>query len=98
MQIRQIRNLSRAVAVVAGALFSTVLGLACLQYSFAEPLRRLSYDLPFLWRATLDTHEITIVYLDEASARQLNQPLDDVWNRALHVPLLDRLTQEKARL
>jgi adenylate cyclase len=98
MQIRQIRNLSRALAVVAGALVSTTLGLACLQYSFAEPLRRLSYDLPFLWRATLDTHEITIVYLDEESARQLNQPLDDVWNRALHVPLLDRLTQEKALL
>jgi len=61
-------------------------------------LVRLSYDLPFLWRTTLDTHEITLVYLDEYSAKQLNQPLDDVWNRALHVRLLDRLTQEKARL
>ena len=59
---------------------------------------RLSYDLPFLWRTTLDTHEIALVYLDEYSAKQLNQPLDDVWNRALHVRLLDRLTQEKARL
>lgn len=98
MQIRQFRNLSRGLAVVAGILCSTMLGLACLEYSFAEPLRRLSYDLPFLWRATLDTHEVTIVYLDEASARQLKQPLDDVWNRALHVPLLDRLTREKARL
>ena len=98
MQIRQIRNLSRVVAVVAGGLLSALLGLACLQYSFGEPLRRLSYDLPFPWRATLDTHEITIIYLDEESARQLNQPLDDVWNRALHVPLLDRLTQDKARL
>ena len=98
MQIRQLRNLSRVLAVVAGVVLSAFLGIACLQYSFAEPLRRLSYDLPFLWRATLDTHEIVIVYLDEASSRQLNQPLDDVWNRALHVPLLDRLTREKARL
>ena len=98
MQIRQLRNLSRVLAVAAGILFSTLLGLACLDRSFAEPLRRLSYDLPFLWRSTLDTHEAAIVYLDEASAKQLNQPIDDVWNRALHVPLLDRLTQDHARL
>jgi CHASE2 domain-containing sensor protein len=74
MQLRQIRHLSRVLAIVVGALVSAALGLACLQYSFAEPLRRLSYDLPFLWRSTLDTHEIVIVYLDEPSAKQLNQP------------------------
>ncbi|MGH7939211.1 MAG: CHASE2 domain-containing protein, partial [Chthoniobacterales bacterium] len=74
------------------------MGLIWLTYSFAEPLVRLSYDLPFLWRTTLDTHEIVLVYLDEFSARQLNQPLDDVWNRELHVRLLHKLTAEKARL
>ena len=98
MQIRQIRHLVRGLAIGAGALLATALGFACLRYSFAEPLWRLSYDLPFLLRATLDTREITIVYLDEDSAKQLNQPLDDVWNRSLHVSLLDRLTREKARL
>jgi adenylate cyclase len=98
MQTRQIKRLIRASVIAGGVVAATALGLACLRYSFAEPLMRLSYDLPFLWRTTLDTHEITLVYLDEYSAKQLNQPLDDVWNRALHVRLLDRLTQEKARL
>ena len=98
MQTRQIKHLIRTLAIAGSVLVATTLGLACLRYSFAEPLVRLSYDLPFLWRSTLDTHEITLVYLDESSAKQLNQPLDDVWNRALHVRLLDRLTQEKARL
>src|SRR5713101_2649646 len=98
MQTRQIRRLVRAAAIAGGVLVATTLGLACLRYSFAEPLTRLSYVFPFLWRSTLDTHEITLVYLDESSAKQLNQPLDDVWNRALHVHLLDRLTQEKAGL
>ena len=98
MQTRQIKRLIRASVIVGGVVAATALGLACLRYSFAEPLVRSSYDLPFLWRTTLDTHEITLVYLDEYSAKQLNQPLDDVWNRALHVRLLDRLTQEKARL
>ena len=73
MQTRQVKNLIRASAIAAGVLATTLLGLACLRYSFAEPLVRLSYDLPFLWRTTLDTHEITLVYLDEASAKQLNQ-------------------------
>jgi adenylate cyclase len=98
MQTRQVKHLIRASAIAGGVLAATIFGLAFLRYSFAEPLVRLSYDLPFLWRTTLDTHEITLVYLDESSAKQLNQPLDDVWNRALHVRLLDRLTQEKARL
>ncbi len=98
METRQVKRLIRGSAIAGGILAATILGLACLRYSFAEPLVRLSYDLPFIWRTTLDTHEITLVYLDEYSAKQLNQPLDDVWNRALHVRLLDRLTQEKARL
>jgi adenylate cyclase len=98
MQARQVKHLIRASAIAAGVLAATTFGLACLRYSFADPLVRLSYDLPFLWRTTLDTHDIALVYLDEYSAKQLNQPLDDVWNRALHVRLLDRLTQEKARL
>src|SRR5258708_1258523 len=84
--------------IIAGTLLATGLGLVCLRYSFAEPLVRLSYDLPFLVRATIETHEIVLVYLDEYSAKQLNQPIDDIWNRALQARLLDRLTEEKARM
>src|SRR5262249_1256776 len=85
MQTRQVKQLIRASAIAGGVLAATIVGLACLYYSFGEPLVRFSYDLPFLWRSTLDTHEITLVYLDEYSAKQLNQPLDDVWHRELHV-------------
>ena len=98
MQVPQARHFYRGLTIAAGALIAVTLGLICLHYSFAGPLVRLSYDLPFLWRTTLDTHDIRIVYLDEYSAKELNQPLDDVWNRALHVSLLDRLTREQARL
>jgi adenylate cyclase len=98
MQERQKKFLTRALTVSSGSAVAIAAGLACLHYSFGEPLARLSYDLPFLWRATLDTHEITLVYLDDDSAKQLNQPLDDVWNRGLHTQLLNRLTNDKARL
>jgi adenylate cyclase len=93
-----IKKVTRALAIVAGSSVAIAAGLACFRFSFAEPLVRRSFDFPFLWRANLDTHEIAIVYLDEYSAKQLEQPLDDVWNRALHARLLDRLTEEKARL
>ena len=98
MRFRQTKHLTRALAITAGALLAIAIGLACLRFSFAEPLARLSYNLPFLLRSNLDTDKIILVYLDEESAKQLRQPIDDVWNRALHSPLLDRLTQENARL
>ena len=98
MQLRELKRLARPLSILAGCLLAIGVGFACLHYPFAEPLTRTSYDLPFVWRATLDTHEIVLVYLDEESAKQLHQPIDDIWNRTLHVPLLERLTKEGARL
>lgn len=98
MRLRDAKRFARALTLVAGCLLAIAAGFACLRYSFAEPLTRTSYDLPFVWRATLDTHEIVLVYLDEESAKQLHQPIDDIWNRTLHVPLLDRLAKDGARL
>ena len=98
MRLRDVRRFNRPLTIVAGSLFAIVAGFACLNYSFADALTRTSYDLPFVWRANLDTHEIVLIYLDEESAKQLHQPIDDIWNRTLHVPLLERLTKDGARL
>jgi adenylate cyclase len=98
MQLRGLKRFARSLTVAAGSAMAIGAGFACLHYSFAEPLTRTSYDLPFVWRATLDTHEIVLIYLDEESAKQLNQPIDDIWNRTLHVPLLDRLMKDGTRL
>lgn len=98
MQLRELKRFARGFSILAGALLAIAVGFACLQYSFAEPLKRTSYDLPFVWRTNLDTHEIVLVYLDEESAKRLHQPIDDAWNRTLHVALLERLTTEGARL
>src|SRR5437763_5614209 len=98
MQLRELKRFARVLSVVGGALLAIGLGFACLHYSFAESLIRTSYDLPFVWRTDLDTHEIVLVYLDEGSAKQLHQPIDDIWNRTLHVPLLERLARDGAHL
>jgi adenylate cyclase len=98
MRFPQIKHFTRAITIIAGGVLAIAIGLACLRFSFAEPLARLSYNLPFILRSNLETDKVILVYLDEESAKQLHQPVDDVWNRALHVSLLDRLTQENARL
>ncbi len=98
MRLREHKYFTRALAVLTGSFFATLLGLACLRYSFADGLARLSYDLPFLWRSTLSTQEAVLVYLDDVSAKQLDQPLDATWSRSLHARLLDRITQENPRL
>jgi len=98
MRLRDAKRFARTLTIVAGCALAIAAGFACLRYSFGEPLTRASYDLPFLWRATLETHEIVLVYLDEESAKQLHQPIDDIWNRTLHVPLVERLTKDGARL
>ena len=98
MGIQQAKHFTRAIVALTGSLIVAAAGFACLNFSFAESFKRLSYDLPFLWRAPLDTHEITLIYLDDESAKELGQTLGDSWNRPLHTRLLDRLTQEKARL
>ncbi|MEP6698862.1 MAG: adenylate/guanylate cyclase domain-containing protein [Verrucomicrobiota bacterium] len=92
------KHLTRVLTIVAGCLLALLLGLACLHYSFAEPLARLSYDLPFVWRSSLDTSEAVLVYLDDDSVKQLQQSLNEPLSRSLHAQLLDRLTQDHARL
>ncbi|MFL6529535.1 MAG: CHASE2 domain-containing protein [Chthoniobacterales bacterium] len=98
MRKREAKLLTRGLTTVAGSILATVAGLLALHLFFAAALARLSYDLPFLWRAPRSTEPVTLVYLDEDSARKLNQPLGAAWNRTLHAQLIDRLTAENARL
>jgi adenylate cyclase len=62
----------------------------------AEPLARLSYDLPFLLRGHADVSGACLVYVDEASARTLGQR-GEFWDRRLHAQLLRRLKAAGAR-
>lgn len=113
MRLRDAKRFTRVLTVIVGSLLAIGVGIACERYLFAPPLRRASYDLPFVWRSALedwnltgvlklprvrDTGDIVLVYIDEESAKELHQPIDDVWNRTLHVSLLDRLTRDGVRL
>jgi adenylate cyclase len=73
-------------------------GVSCFLFRFGAPLERLSYDLPFPLRNNLAAPEVVLVYIDEESGRQLHQTFRQPWDRALHTKLLERLTNDGAKL
>jgi adenylate cyclase len=84
---------------VVGAILTASLGSALLLFDFrlGEALVRLSYDLPFRARPIVPAAEVVLVYLDDASHRDLGQPYTAPWDRGLYARLLERLTAETAR-
>ncbi|MBI4661624.1 MAG: adenylate/guanylate cyclase domain-containing protein [Verrucomicrobia bacterium] len=60
-------------------------------------LIRASYDFPFSLRSPSRPDEVAIVYLDEESHRDLNQPFNAPWDRSLHTRLVEVLRQQQAK-
>lgn len=82
---------------ITATLLAAALGVGLFASHFGDGLQRLSYDLPFIWRAKMAAPEVVLIYLDERSALELRQPMDAVWDRTVHTQLLDRLTRDGAR-
>ena len=75
-----------------------MIGFAGLKLEFFKPkLVDPSYFIPFLGRPSKPPQEVVLVLLDEDSHRELNQPYNASWDRALFAQLLQRLTAEHAR-
>jgi adenylate cyclase len=77
------------LSIAAGGLFLLPIG---------DGLARLSYDLPFLVSQARVPDELVMVYLDDKVKSNLNQPADAPMARSFYTRLLQRLTQEGARL
>ena len=61
-------------------------------------LQRLSYDLPFLFKSNVSPDEALIVYVDEPSRKELDQPGDkSAWDHGLYAGLIDVLGDAGAR-
>ena len=88
---------------LCGALLVSAVGLLLLRWdsTLSQFLENKSYD----WSFTLTrfaspdvTHsDVEIVYLDEKSFKDLNQPQNVPWDRTLHAKLLDKLKQDGAK-
>lgn len=82
-----------------GALLTVTFGLLLLKSDFqaSEKLFHLSYNLPFLHRPVITPNEVVMVYMDDDSHRELQQPYDRPWDRAVHARLVERLTADGAK-
>lgn len=87
----------RHVAAVIVALLTAGLGLALYVFPLGRGLIHASYDFLIVLRGEKPANETVIVYLDEKSHQQLNQPLNAPWDRTLHAKLIDRLTAAGAK-
>ena len=81
---------------VASAL-TALMGALLLRFPIGGSVTRLSFDLPFALRSDLAVTNVAIVYLDEASHRDLNQPMTAPWDRSLHAKLIEQLTAQGAK-
>lgn len=91
----RLRRLPWGVLFVAIA--AAALGWFLHQFAFGSGVVNLSYDLLHIARGNIPVNEAIIVYIDEPSHRELNQPLNAPWDRAVHARLLDKLAQAEAR-
>src|SRR5947207_2451290 len=87
------KKMAASVVTLLVALF----GLFLLKFRIGDGLTRMSYDFPFVLRGDRAVDDVLIVYLDELSHQELNQPGISAWDRSLHARLLERLTREGAR-
>jgi adenylate cyclase len=95
---RWTKRRKRLAATLVISLIGFIWGLMLWQLNIGQGLRRASYDLPFLFGEHQPPEDIVLVYLDEASHRELEQPLAQPWDRRLHAKLVDRLTEDGARM
>jgi adenylate cyclase len=87
----------RLVAVSVGAMLTVGCGLLLHELALGRRIAQISYDLLFIKRGNISVTEAVLVYMDEASHRRLEQPLNAAWDRALHAQLINRLTAAGAR-
>ena len=101
--IEKSKVLNPRIASAVSALLVLVLGLVLLHTNTRPSLSlRFSsydwaYDFSFFKSHPATASDVAIVYLDEASYRDLGQPFNRPWDRAIHARLLDRLTADGAR-
>src|SRR5262245_4680541 len=85
-------------AAVLGGLLTAGLGaLLHGEFGWGRALQYLSYDLLHMARGDQRVDEAVLIYLDEISYQNLEQPQNKPFGRALHARLIERLTQAGAR-
>lgn len=95
-KIHWTRHRKRLAAASIVGLIGILWGIMFWQFNLGLRLRNTSYDLPFLFSERDTPTGIALIYLDEESHKQLDQPLSEAWDRRIHATLVDRLREQGA--
>jgi sigma-B regulation protein RsbU (phosphoserine phosphatase) len=79
------------------ALLTAAVGLTLFWFPIGGGITRFSYDALFALRSNVAATNAVIVYMDEKSHTDLNQPFGAPWDRALHARLVEQLTAQGAK-
>ena len=90
---------SPRVGIGVGIFLTLFVGLICLVTSTRySQLFNANYDWSLqlfgFTKPDVQTSPVVIVYMDEASYKNLDQPMNKPWDRALHAKLLDKMTAD----
>lgn len=89
---------SRGAKYIWGVALVVGIGLLFIHLPLGNKLRYLSYDLLYLFQNSTPPEDVVIVYMDEQTHHELEQPYDKTWDRSLHAELLNKITEQGARL
>ncbi|HEY0550254.1 MAG TPA: CHASE2 domain-containing protein, partial [Verrucomicrobiae bacterium] len=80
-----------------GAVLAVLMGWLVSSGIFGNKLETWSYEGPWFYRNDPVPGEVVIVFMDEESEAQLQQPSNGKWDRRIHARLLHRLKDEGSR-
>src|SRR5690242_934984 len=93
----RLRNFKAAwIGGLLGVLLTVLMGIFLI-WEGRGAFVRLSYDLPFPLQTGIPS-EMVMVYIDAGAKRNLQQPTDRPLDRHFHAKLLDRLSDDGAKL
>jgi CHASE2 domain-containing sensor protein len=82
------------LASAPGAALAVLCGLLLWSAPPGEPWVNASYDYAFLFGAHAVTNNVAIILMDEDAFDHFQQTRGQPWDRALHVPLLNKLADD----
>jgi CHASE2 domain-containing sensor protein len=83
---------------LTGAGLTVLSGFLLWTVPLGDPWINASYDFLFRFGSRSVTNQVALVLMDNESHDSLAQPRSEFWDRNLHAKLLDKLTDDGARI
>jgi CHASE2 domain-containing sensor protein len=96
----KVKAISRKMILssVSGAALATLCGLMLLVTPLGEAWQNASYDYLFRFSARSVTNNVTVIMMDNEAYDYFHQTRGQLWDRALHTQLLNKLADDGCAL